>query len=320
MLEGKVALVTGAGRGIGRAHALALAQAGAEVVVNDIGGDTSGDGADSGPADEVASEIAASGGSAHADATDVSDWQAAASLVGSIVERFGKLDIIVNNAGICRPTAFGEMSEQDWNRTMDVNAKAMAALIDAAARHWREEGPAAGRAIVCTASPSGTQPHPPLGMYGISKAAVLGLMQVCAQELAPLGVRVNALCPTARTRMVAAAMAGQPVDVEHIMPRDPDYDLFDPAHVARLVVYLVSPQCRFTGRAFGVRADDIFLYGSWNALHHVGNGGEAWTPEALAAALEALPVQEEVQIVAPAGGMDVKAPSDPVLEALSAGG
>jgi hypothetical protein len=113
-------------------------------------------------------------------------------------------------------------------------------------------------------------------------------------------------------------MAGQPADVEAIMPRDPDYDLFDPAHVARLVVYLVSPLCRFTGRAFGVRADDIFLHGSWNALHHVGNGGKAWTSEALAGALEALPLQEEVQIVAPAGGIDVRAPADPVLEALDA--
>ena len=318
MLEGKVAIVTGAGRGLGRAHALALARAGAQVVVNDLGGDTSGDGGDDGPASQVADEIAAAGGQAIADGTDVSDWPAAANLVRRTVDGFGRLDILVNNAGICRPTAFGELTERDWDRTMDVNAKAMAALIDAAARHWREAGPQAGRAIVCTASPSGTQPHPPLGIYGISKAAVLGIMQVCSQELAPLGVRVNALCPTARTRMVAAAMKDQPINVDEIMPLDPDYDLFDPSHVARLVVYLASPSCRFTGRAFGVRADDIFLYGSWNALHHVGNGASAWTTEALAAALDTVPMQEDVRIVGPMGGMDVLAPAKPVLDALQA--
>lgn len=316
MLDGKVAIVTGAGRGIGRAHALALASAGAQVVVNDLGGGTAGDGIDEGPAAQVAGEIADAGGSAIADATDISGWIGAAGLIERTVDRFGRLDILVNNAGICRPTAFGNLGEEDWDRSMDVNAKAMAALIDAAARHWHSVGPETGRAIVCTASPSGTQPHAPLGIYGITKAAVLAIMQVCAQELAPLGVRVNALCPTARTRMVAAAMEGQPVDVEAIMPRDPDYDLFDPGHIARAALYLVSPHCRFTGRAFGVRADDIFLYGSWNAINHAGNGGTPWTTMTLAKALEAFPAQEEVRIVGPMGGMDVLAPSDAVLAAL----
>ena len=320
LLAGKVAIVTGAGRGIGRAHALALAGAGAQVVVNDVGGSAGGEGADAEPARQVADEAEAAGGSALADATDISDWSEAAGLIERTVERFGKLDILVNNAGICRPTAFGSLCEQDWDRSMDVNAKAMAALIDAAARHWRQAGPQAGRAIVCTASPSGTQPHTPLGIYGITKAAVLAIAQVCAQELAPLGVRVNALCPTARTRMVAAAMAGLPVDVDRIMPRDADYDLFDPSHVARLVLYLVSPLCRFTGRAFGVRADDIYVFDSWDAVHHVDNGRASWSIEALAAALAAVPQQEEKLIVAPLGAMTALTPDDDTLAALRLAG
>jgi len=318
LLEGKIAIVTGAGRGIGRAHALALAAAGAHVVVNDVGGSTSGEGADDSPARQVADEATAAGGIAVADTTDISDWSGSAGLVERTVAQFGKLDILVNNAGICRPTAFGSLSEQDWDRTMDVNAKAMAALIDAAARHWREAGPQSGRAVVCTASPSGTQPHAPLGIYGITKAAVLGLAQVCAQELAPLGARVNALCPTARTRMVAAAMAGQPVDIDRIMPLDADYDLFDPAHVARLVLYLVSPLCPFTGRAFGVRADDVYVFDSWDAVHHVDNGQSPWKPEDLAAALESIPLQEEKLILGPMGTMEAKAPDDGTIATLQA--
>jgi NAD(P)-dependent dehydrogenase (short-subunit alcohol dehydrogenase family) len=268
----------------------------------------------------VAEEIASAGGTALADATDISDWAGAAELIERAAGHFGSLDILVNNAGICRPTAFGSLSEEDWDRSMDVNAKAMAALIEAAARYWRQAGPQPGRAVVCTASPSGTQPHMPLGIYGITKAAVLAIAQVCAQELAPLGVRVNALCPTARTRMVGAAMAGQPVDVDQIMPRDPDYDLFEPEHVARLVLYLVSPLCPFSGRAFGVRADDIYLYEGWDAAHHASNGGKAWTTEALAQALAGFPLQDHPRIVGPMGSMEARAPDDHFLEQLRAAG
>jgi NAD(P)-dependent dehydrogenase (short-subunit alcohol dehydrogenase family) len=318
LLEGQVAIVTGAGRGIGRAHALALAAAGAQLVVNDVGGSTSGEGADDTPARQVADEAVAVGGIAIADDTDISDWSGSAGLIARTVDRFGKLDILVNNAGICRATAFGSLSEQDWDRTMDVNAKAMTALIDAAARYWREAGPQAGRSVVCTASPSGTQPHAPLGIYGITKAAVLGLAQVCAQELAPLGVRVNALCPTARTRMVAAAMADQPVDVDRIMPQDADYDLFDPAHVARLVLYLVSPLCPFTGRAFGVRADDVYVFDSWDAVHHVDNGKSPWNPEELAAAMISIPLQENKLILGPMGTMEARVPDDETMATLHA--
>jgi NAD(P)-dependent dehydrogenase (short-subunit alcohol dehydrogenase family) len=316
ILDGKAALVTGAGRGLGRAHALALAAAGARVVVNDLGGSAGGEGKDVGPAQEVVDEIKAAGGTAIADASDVSSWQEAGRLVETTVERFGRLDILVNNAGICRPTAFGSLSELDWNRVMDVNAKGTAALIEAATRHWRAKGPEPGRAIVNTSSPGGAHPIFPLGIYGVSKAAVLALTQVAAEELAPLGVRVNGLAPVARTRMVGAAMAGRAADPARIMPCDPAYDLFEPDHIARLVLYLVSPLCRFTGRLFGVRADDIYIYTEWDARHHVGNRSQPWSLQALATALAALPLQERLYLVGPSGGRAVPWPSDETLTEL----
>ena len=169
MLEGKVALVTGAGRGVGRAYALALAAAGAEVMVNDLGGSTEGVGGSPDPAQEVADEIVGSGGNAASDMTDVSNWANAARLVERTVAQFGRIDILVSNAGICRPTAFGKLSEADWDCTLDVNAKAMAALIDAAARQWQAAPREPGRAIICTASPAGARPTPPLGIYGVRR-------------------------------------------------------------------------------------------------------------------------------------------------------
>jgi NAD(P)-dependent dehydrogenase (short-subunit alcohol dehydrogenase family) len=316
ILNGKAALVTGAGRGLGRAHAIALAAAGARVMVNDLGGSPAGEGKDASPAQAVVDAIQAAGGTAIADASDVSSWQEAARLVENTVERFGRLDILVNNAGICRPTAFGSLTELDWDRVMDVNAKGMAALIEAATRHWRAKGPQPGRAIVNTASPAGAHPKFPLGIYGVSKAAVLALTQVAAEELAPFGVRVNGLAPVARTRMVTAAMAGRAVDPARIMPCDPAYDLFEPDHVARLVLYLVSPLCRFTGRLFGVRADDIYIYNEWDARHHVGNRNQPWNLQSLATALAALPLQERLHLVGPSGSHPVPWPSDETLTQL----
>lgn len=314
MLDGKVILVTGGGRGLGEAHARTLAAAGACVVINDYGGDASGrdDGSED-PAAEVVASISAGGSKALADATDISSWDGCAALVDRTIATFGRLDILVANAGVCRPTAFGRTSEADWTRLMDVNAKGMAALIEAAARHWQEQGPAQGRAIVCTASPAGTYPHPPLGLYGVTKAAVLALMQVASQELAPLGVRVNALAPVARTRMMQAAMAGARSNIDQIMPADPDYDLYCPDHVARLVLWLVSSQCDFTGRLFGVRADDIFLFDGWDASLHIGNGGKAWSLDELEEAFRPVDRQNRTRIIGPKGRHETATPSDAVL-------
>lgn len=312
ILEGKVALVTGGARGLGEAHAKALAAAGASVVVNDYS--RGSDSAESSYA--VVEAIAASGGTAISEDIDLSSWDACGALVERTIATFGKLDILVANAGICRPSAFGTIKESDWSGLIDVNAKAMAALIDAAARHWKKQGPQAGRAIVCTASPAGAYPHPPLGLYGITKAAVLAIMQVASQELAPLGVRANALAPVARTKMMHDAMAGSRSNIDAIMPADPDYDLYLPDHVARLVLWLVSPLCRFSGRLFGVRADDVFLFDGWDASQHVSNCGKAWTLESLAASMALLERQEPSHIIGPMGRHDYKIPSDAVLAAI----
>jgi NAD(P)-dependent dehydrogenase (short-subunit alcohol dehydrogenase family) len=317
-LDGKVALVTGAARGLGRAHALMLAAAGAKVMVNDLGGDAVGQGGDAGPAEAVAAEIRAAGGSAAADGADISSWSEAGQLVARTVAEFGNIDILVNNAGVVRPKVFGTLSEEDWDRVMAVNAKGTGALVDAAARHWRAQGPRQGRAIVCTASPGGSNPHSPLTVYGVSKAAVLAIVQLAAQELAALGVRVNGLAPVARTRMMAAAMgSNDDALLDRIMPRDAERDLYDPDHVARLVAYLVSPLCRYTGRLFGVRADDIYVYEGWSATHHVGNEGRDWTVEGISAALSAVPVQERPQLVGPKGRHAEASPTDAMLAALA---
>jgi NAD(P)-dependent dehydrogenase (short-subunit alcohol dehydrogenase family) len=311
LLGGRVALVTGAGRGLGRAHALALAAAGARVVINDLGGAASGEGADVAPAQAVAEEISQAGGVAVADGTDISNWAEAGRLIERTVERFGRLDVLVNNAGVCRRTAFGELSEADWDLTLAVNAKGPAALIDAAARHWRARGPQTGRAIVNTASSAGPHPLPPLSVYGVSKAAVLALTQTAAQELAPLGVRVNALAPIGRTRMVS-----QGADPSKSMPSDPDYDRFLPEHVATLVLYLASPLCPFTGRLFGVRGDDVVIFDEWDARTHVENAARAWTAEDLAAALGDLPLQNLRSSIGPKGRYTSPSPPDETLAAL----
>ena len=135
-----------------------------------------------------------------------------------------------------------------------------------------------------------------------------------------LGVRVNALGPTARTRMVTAAMHGYRDNIDEIMPFDPDYDLFDPDHIARVMLYLVSPQCAFTGRFLAVRADDVYLFDSWTGAHHASNGGKAWTQDALAAALAALPPHQLARTVGPMGGHDAPFPGERVLEQLQGAG
>jgi NAD(P)-dependent dehydrogenase (short-subunit alcohol dehydrogenase family) len=312
LLQDKVALVTGGGRGIGRAHALELAAAGATIIVNDLGGSAAGQGADPQPAQSTVAEIEAAGGQAIADLKDISSWERAHELVNEAVSRFGKLDIIVNNAGICRPTDLGSLAEDDWDRQMDVNAKSVAALLNAATSHWQEAGAAPGRAIVNTASPQGAHPTWPIGMYSVSKAAVLALTQVAAMELAQFGVRVNALAPIARTRMV-----GEAADTESVMPRDGNFDRYLPEHVARVVLYLVSPLCQFTGRLFGARGDDIFLYSEWGLSHHANNACRMWTPETLAAALDDLPLQDQRATLAPQSSMErLPSPPDEILAVL----
>jgi NAD(P)-dependent dehydrogenase (short-subunit alcohol dehydrogenase family) len=312
-LAGKVALVTGAGGGLGRSHALALARAGAAVVVNDLGSAIDGSGSDSGRAAAVAAEISALGGRAAADTHDIADWDQATALVDAALSAFGRVDIVVNNAGISRYDTIETETRAGWERVMSVNLTGTTAVMRQAAAHWRDAGPALGRAIVNTSSPAGTNPVPGAASYVASKAAVAALTIAAATELAEFGVRVNAIAPIARTRMTKDV----PVLRDIMAPRA-GFDRVAPEHVSQLMLYLASAECRFTGRIFGVEGDDIFLFSGFSAEGHVSNGGEAWNVEGLAAALDELDAQDRGYFIAPSTHVRGASPSDAVLDAFDA--
>ncbi len=287
MLAGKVAIITGAGRGIGRAHAIALAQAGAAVVVNDLGVERDGHGSNAGPAAGVVAEIVAAGGRAVADTTDITDWSAAKKIVDAAISAFGTVDILVNNAGISRfAGALDGIEQEDWARTLAVNLSGTAALMHWTAAHWRREGVRPGRAIVNTASPVGLLMTPsadlPSAAYAASKAGIAALTQACAVELAELGVRVNAIAPVARSRIseFVAPHLMQPV-------RD-GFDRMGPENVAAVLVYLASPSCRFTGKLFRILGSDLSVLKGWSVDREYTNGDVAWTADALDVALAGL--------------------------------
>jgi len=311
MLEGKVALVTGAGRGMGRAHALLLAKAGAHIVVNDLGGSPHGDGKDAGPAEEVVAEIVAMGGKAVCSALSVSEWTNAREIVATAVDKFGRLDIVVNNAGITRFQTFGDMDELGWNLPVNIMLKGTAAIINWTARHWRDVGREAGRAIINISSPAGPHPLPSGASYCASKAGIVALTQVAAQELAPLGVRANAVAPMARTRMMDAAP-----EMLALMQVEEGFDRYLPEHVAPLILYLASPSCKFTGRLFGIEGDDVFLFNEWSADHHASNAGRQWTVEELADALSSFDPAPTRWTLFPGGRVELPFPPPEVVRSL----
>jgi len=311
-LEGKVAVVTGAGRGLGRSHALALAAQGAAVVVNDLGGSDRGEGADTGPAFEVVKEINALGGKAVANTDSVSEWDSARRLIDTAYEKFGRLDIIVNNAGISRFGPLDAGTSLDWDLTIAANLTGSATTTYWASQRWKAIGPEAGRAIVNTASPAGTNPLPGSTAYCVSKAGVIALTITTAAELAPLGVRVNAIAPMARTRLTDAVPA-----LDEIMKKpEQGFDRVAPENVSPLVIYLASPQCRFTGRVFGAEGDDIFLFDGFSANNHFNNSQKQWTPAAIARALEAVDAQDRGLMILPGARIPGAQPSDDVMRAL----
>src|SRR2546422_4597319 len=226
-LDGKVAVVTGAGRGIGREHALALARAGARIVVNDLGASLAGEGADAGPAHDVVREIQALGGEAVADGENVADFAGAKRLIDGAVVAFGRLDILVNNAGILRDRMLVNMEEHEWDAVIDVHLKGHFAPTRHAAAYWRERSKAGeevrGR-VVNTASPSGVFGNVGQANYGAAKAGIAGFTVIVAQELRRYGVTVNCLAPNARTRMTEETFQ---------MDAPPEgFDPLDPANVS----------------------------------------------------------------------------------------
>jgi NAD(P)-dependent dehydrogenase (short-subunit alcohol dehydrogenase family) len=252
-LDGRVAIITGAGRGIGREHALYFAQEGARVVVNDTGSGPDGLGDDHGPAHDVVDEISASGGEAVVNTDDVSDWKAGERLIRSTVETFGDLHVLVNNAGILRDRALVNMSEEEWDVVVHVHLKGHFVPLRHAAVYWREQakaGRSVAGSVINTSSTSGLSGNPGQTNYGSAKAGIAALTLIAAQELGRYGVRVNAIAPAARTRLTEATpgldeMIRPPDDAER-------FDEWDPANVSPVAAWLASTGCEATGRLFYV--------------------------------------------------------------------
>jgi NAD(P)-dependent dehydrogenase (short-subunit alcohol dehydrogenase family) len=313
LLSGKVAIVTGGGRGLGRCHALALAAHGAAVVVNDLGGPVTGGSPDKmreDAAGAVAAEIIAGGGRAVANRASVADWAGAESIIGDAVAAFGGLDIVVNNAGINRPASLIDLTEADYELETAVHLKGTTAIVHHAAALWSKAGRKEGRAIINTSSPVGVHPMPDGGPYCAAKAGIAALTVVAAQELAHLGVRANAIAPAARTRMVMASPG-----VDQLMPKSDSFDRHLPEHVSPLVVYLASSLNRFTGRIFGVEGPDVALYQPWSADWLVTAAGH-WEVAALADALADLPEQAPIRAFYPGGRIETLIPPNRTLRAL----
>ena len=261
-LDGKVAAVTGAARGIGRAEALLLAEEGASVVVNDLGGEWDGTGTNDRPAQQAVDEITAAGGTASANYDDVSSWAGAAGLVDQAVSDFGKLDILVNNAGILRDRVIVNMTEDDWDAVIRVHLKGHAATIHHAANHWRARSKAgehlAGR-IVNTASESGFFGNPGQFNYAAAKAGIAGMTMVAARELKRYGVTANCIAPRARTRMIINSLG------EEVMAAPEEgFDPFAPENVAPLVAFLAGDVAsHISGNAFVVYGGTVILEKPW---------------------------------------------------------
>jgi NAD(P)-dependent dehydrogenase (short-subunit alcohol dehydrogenase family) len=276
-LDGKVAVVTGAGRGIGREHALALAQAGARIVVNDLGASLAGEGADQSPAADVVREIETLGGEAIADGENVADFAGAKRLIDGAVAAFGRLDILVNNAGILRDRMLVNMEEHEWDAVIEVHLKGHFAPTRHAAAHWRERSkagePVAGR-VINTSSPSGVFGNVGQLNYGAAKAGIVGFTLIAAQELQRYGVTVNAIAPNARTRMTEAAFG-------EIPPPDDGFDAADPANNSPVVVALCADEAQdITGQVFFVYGGIVNMLSGWQA-GEVFTSGERWDPDVL---------------------------------------
>lgn len=261
MCEGRVVVITGAGRGLGRAYALALAGQGARIVVNDLGGASDGSGASSGPAAEVAAEIRALGGEAVSNTDDVTDFDAAARIIGTAVREFGRLDVVVNNAGILRDRMFVNTSPDEWDLIIRVHLRGHFCVGRHAASYWRDRskaGDALDARLINTSSGAGLMGSVGQSGYAAAKAGIAALTVVQAVELGRYGVTVNALAPSARTRLteeVFPDMMARPVE---------GFDAMGPENIAPLVVWLASPDSRdVSGRVFEAEGGAISVADGW---------------------------------------------------------
>jgi NAD(P)-dependent dehydrogenase (short-subunit alcohol dehydrogenase family) len=278
--DGRVVIVTGAGRGIGREEALLFAAEGAKVVVNDLGHESfDGSGEMQPVAQQVVDDIVAAGGEAIANTDDVSDWEGAQRLINSAIETFGALDTLVNNAGILRDRMLVNMTEEEWDAVIKVHLKGTFAPTRWAAAYWRElskAGTPREARIVNTSSSSGIYSNPGQTNYGAAKSGIATFTQIAAKELKNYGVIANAIAPGARTRMTEPLMAarGRPE------PKPDEFDRSHPANIAPLVVWLGSPQCSVTGQVFNVSGGMVGVAESWGRGPHEDKG-DRWDPAEL---------------------------------------
>jgi NAD(P)-dependent dehydrogenase (short-subunit alcohol dehydrogenase family) len=272
-LRGRVAIVTGAGRGLGRSHALTLAKQGAAVVVNDLGVEMDGSGEDVSCADKVVTEILAMGGRAVASNHDVADWAQAGDLVQLAVLKFGDLHILVNNAGILRDRAFVNMTEEEWDAVVNVHLKGHAAPSHHALSWWRQQTKAGRTIQACithTTSAAGLFPNFGQVNYCAAKAGIVAIAQTVALEGAKIGVRSNAVAPSARTRMLGDSMPAT----------DNEFDELDPGHVSELVAWLARPDCTVSGQIFHIHGRRLAVFRASTPVQ-VSGSADGWSPERL---------------------------------------
>ncbi len=275
MLEGKVVVVTGAGNGIGRDFALAMAAAGARVVVNDLGTSASGEGADVGPAQRVVDEIRAAGGSAVASTDSVAEWQSANRIVATAMDHFGRIDGVVNNAGILRDRMFFKMNLEEWKAVIDVHLNGSFYVARAAANYLRDQG---SGSFVHMTSTSGLVGNFGQANYAAAKMGLVGLSKSIALDMARAGVRTNCIAPFAWSRLIGTIPTATDAEKERVerMKR------METAKIAPLAVFLMSDAASdVSGQIFGVRANEIMLFNHNRPIRTV-HRSEGWTPETVA--------------------------------------
>jgi len=263
-LDGRVAIITGAGRGIGREHALLFASEGAKVVVNDLGGALDGSASEGTPAEQVAAEIKALGGEAIANHDNIADWAGGENLIKQAVETYGDLHVLVNNAGILRDRVLVNLSEDDWDSVIHVHLKGHFVPTRHAAAYWREQakaGKTVKASIINTSSTSGLLGNVGQSNYGAAKAGIAAFTVIIAEELARYGVRANAIAPAARTRMTESTpglsdVVAKPTDAAV-------FDAWDPANISPLVATLAMEDCTSNGQVYFVQGGTVRLFRNW---------------------------------------------------------
>ena len=280
--DGRVVIVTGAGRGIGREHALAFAAEGAKVIVNDLGAGLDGSAIGESPAEKVVEEIKAAGGEAQVNGNDVASWDGAAELVQQAIDTYGHLDVLVNNAGFLRDKMLVGMGEEEWDKVINVHLKGHFAPLRHAAAYWRAESKA-GRPrqarVINTTSGAGLFGSVGQGNYAAAKAGIALLTIQSAAEMKGYGVTANAIAPAARTRMTTSA--GEEMASAMAAPADGSFDAMDPANISPLVVWLGSEQsAEVTGRVFEVEGGRITVCDGWQRAASEDKGAR-WNPAEL---------------------------------------